>query len=85
MKTPTNRVRIAVIAVAIGLLFLAWTGFAVPVEQTLSFEHGAVVSVDPIASGAGMEILKKGGNAVDAAIAVSFALRWYLQNYNFIN
>ncbi len=37
-------------------------------------ENGIVVSVSEIASQTGVEILKKGGNAVDVAVAVGFTL-----------
>ena len=43
-------------------------------QKKLTVNNGAVVSAHPLASKAGVAILKKGGNAIDAAIAVQLVL-----------
>ncbi len=50
------------------------TALAVSVAPILQSREGMVTAAHPLAAAAGAEILEKGGNAVDAAIAVSLAL-----------
>jgi len=42
--------------------------------QTATGHDGMVVAQEPLAARVGVDILKKGGNAVDAAVAVGFAM-----------
>jgi gamma-glutamyltranspeptidase / glutathione hydrolase len=43
-------------------------------EQPVRTKHAMVVSIHHLATDAGVEILKNGGNAIDAAVATGFAL-----------
>jgi gamma-glutamyltranspeptidase/glutathione hydrolase len=44
------------------------------IKPLVESKKGMVVTTHPLASEIGLSILKKGGNAIDAAIAVNFAL-----------
>src|SRR5260370_37835758 len=58
------------------LLLLGVPIFAAPVtNEPLRAPHAVVASVSEIASRVGADVMKKGGNAIDATVAVAFALQ----------
>jgi gamma-glutamyltranspeptidase/glutathione hydrolase len=50
------------------------TPWSYHIQKKIDVSHGAVVSAHPLASSAGVSVLRQGGNAFDAAIATQFAL-----------
>ncbi|MDB5958214.1 MAG: gamma-glutamyltransferase [Ramlibacter sp.] len=67
---PPRAMRLT-IGLAISLLFTAAEAASV---APVAAEHGMVVTAQHLASEVGVDVLKRGGNAIDAAVAVGYAL-----------
>ncbi|MCX7604228.1 MAG: gamma-glutamyltransferase [Bryobacteraceae bacterium] len=59
---------------AIAAVFAMLCVAAAIAREPVRFRQAAVVAQEPLAADVGAEVLRRGGNAVDAAVAVAFAL-----------
>src|SRR4051812_46375336 len=73
MKPKTNSTR-CIYVLLLAVSFVSCHPYNDKKINGVAGDSATVVSAHPLASAVGVTILKKGGNAIDAAIAVQFAL-----------
>ncbi|CAN7718471.1 gamma-glutamyltransferase [Mesorhizobium sp. LjRoot246] len=71
---PLNRRTLIAASLSITFALAPLTSVFAASPAPAKGEHGMVVTAQHLASEVGVEVLKKGGNAVDAAVAVGYAL-----------
>ena len=71
MNKPTRFIAVRVVAAFIAIVGSA--AYAASVSP-VGAEHGMVVTAHQLATKVGVDVLKKGGNAIDAAVAVGYAM-----------
>ena len=72
LKRTQGKAALGVLIAGTVLVFLPSSVLAQ--DRVVEAQHGMVVTVSPPATDVGVAVLQQGGNAVDAAVAVAFAL-----------
>lgn len=77
IKQPSNNFIFHLLRVLVLILLfqIAKSQDNIPTASSPKYKKGMVVCATPYAAQVGLDILKKGGNVIDAAVAVQFALQ----------